>query len=167
MLYESFVRQTERKRVTQLPSLQIVLESWQGFSCMLVLTCLSTVALRDYLSLSVLFFFLEAIWFGGILLILFFTVYLGLVYFANATLCKGTIRIGKSAPLFSCTERGYVKHLIGCSIVPFCYVFNAVNLPEEIITNSLYPVFGSLDQMRFPASMQRAKNDRHNSELEQ
>lgn len=57
MLYESFVRQTERKRVTQLPSLQIVLESWQGFSCMLVLACLSTVALRDYLSLSVLFFF--------------------------------------------------------------------------------------------------------------
>lgn len=112
-------------------------------------------------------FFLEAIWFWGILLILFFTVYLGLVYFANATLCKGTIRIGKSAPLFSCTERGYVKHLIGCSTVPFCYVFNAVHLPWEIITNSLYPVFASLDQMRFPASVQHAKNDRHNSELEQ
>lgn len=36
----------------------LVLETWQCFSFMLVLTCLTTLVVRDYLSLSVLFFFL-------------------------------------------------------------------------------------------------------------
>lgn len=70
----------DRERVTHP---RLVLESWQYFSFMLVLTCLLCLVLRDYLSLFVLFFFLWHSSFGVCCKFFFYKLYLGLVHFAS------------------------------------------------------------------------------------